>query len=227
MLRAWRTHPDRLGDFTPIFITIKSTQTVFNGYGAQETTDLLLLALIHPQMLTVHVCTHSETWDRLDKALIRYHASRMELALPSTHLPYVSGKSPFLMNLSGHRRKYLKHISAYRRSHVVLDKAALDEAHALGLFIPNAVIQPNGHASGECSTAYVLSTSHPALVPLNLIGEEPSIPTQLREDRRQVTLRAPNYAITLPGGKNGVVTYTSFTARVREDWVTSVRIIFL
>ncbi|KAJ6617308.1 hypothetical protein B0H10DRAFT_2218648 [Mycena sp. CBHHK59/15] len=185
-LRAWRTHPDRLGDFTPIFITIKSTQTVFNGYGAQETTDLLLLALIHPQMPTVH------------------------LVLPSTHLPYVSGKSPFRMNLSGHR-KYLKLVSAYRRSNVVLDKAALDEAHALGLFIPNAVIQPNGHAS----------------VPLNLVGEEPSIPTQLREDRRQVTLRALNYAITLPGGKNGVVTYTLFTARAGENWVTSVHIHFL
>ncbi|KAJ6550601.1 hypothetical protein DFH09DRAFT_1168577 [Mycena vulgaris] len=149
-LRDWRSRISKQSDgqqnFTPIFLSIKGTQSVFNGSGAQEATDLLLLAMIHPQMPTYYVCREDETWARLERAVIDYDKNRMDLALPSSRLPSVSGPAPFHMNHDGHA-KYLQHISTYRRSRVILPIEDLRRAHELGLFIPNARIQPNGHAS--------------------------------------------------------------------------------
>ncbi|KAJ7115349.1 hypothetical protein C8R44DRAFT_794511 [Mycena epipterygia] len=60
-LDPWRTRilTDPL-NLTPIFTLMKTDQTVFNGSGAQETTDQLLLALIHPQMPAIYVCSYDE-----------------------------------------------------------------------------------------------------------------------------------------------------------------------
>ncbi|KAJ6603378.1 hypothetical protein DFH09DRAFT_1124289 [Mycena vulgaris] len=153
MLRAlqdWRSRISKQSDgqqnFTPIFLSIKGTQSVFNGSGAQEATDLLLLAMIHPQMPTYYVCREDETWARLERAVTDYDKNRIYLALPSSRLPSVSGPAPFHMNHNGHA-KYLQHISTYRHSRVILPIEDLCRAHELGLFIPNARIQPNGHAS--------------------------------------------------------------------------------
>ncbi|KAJ6550765.1 hypothetical protein DFH09DRAFT_1168280 [Mycena vulgaris] len=155
-LRDWRSRISKQSDgqqnFTPIFLSIKGTQSVFNGSGAQEATDLLLLAMIHPQMPTYYVCREDETWARLERAVIDYDKNRMDLALPSSRLPSVSGPAPFHMNHDGHAR-YLQHISTYRRSRVILPIEDLCRAHELGLFIPNAWIQPNGHASAQTPRA--------------------------------------------------------------------------
>ncbi|KAJ6537257.1 hypothetical protein DFH09DRAFT_1178343 [Mycena vulgaris] len=149
-LRDWRSRISKQSDgqqnFTPIFLSIKGTQSVFNGSGAQEATDILLLAMIYPQMPTYYVCREDETWARLERAVIDYDKNRMDLALPSSRLPSVSGPAPFHMNHDGHA-KYLQHISTYRCSRVILPIEDLCCTHELGLFIPNARIQPNGHAS--------------------------------------------------------------------------------
>ncbi|KAJ6469536.1 hypothetical protein DFH09DRAFT_1111147 [Mycena vulgaris] len=105
-LRDWRSRISKQSDgqqnFTPIFLSIKGTQSVFNGSGAQEATDLLLLAMIHPQMPTYYICREDETWARLERAVIDYDKNRMDLALPSSRLPSVSGPAPFHMNHDGH-----------------------------------------------------------------------------------------------------------------------------
>ncbi|KAJ7467278.1 hypothetical protein B0H11DRAFT_2197385 [Mycena galericulata] len=182
----------------------EATQTVFNGFGAQEATDLLCLALIHPVMRSVDVCGHEEVWSRFVSAIIDYDKSRMDLALPSSSLPFVSGDSPFRMNTDGYNG-YLYHISCYRRSHVILDAARLEAAHKLGLFLPNAIIQPNGIAR----------------VPSNSPETEPTVKTQLRADRCQATVKIPNFVVTILGGKKSLVTYSPFTARPGLNWRTA------
>ncbi|KAJ7667310.1 hypothetical protein B0H17DRAFT_1184203 [Mycena rosella] len=91
----------------------KDTQTVFNGRGAQEATDLLILALIDPQMPTVYVCRDDITWARFRQAFIDYDKSRTDLGLPRSRLPHVSGPSPIRMNTSGHK-KFLSKVSGYK-----------------------------------------------------------------------------------------------------------------
>jgi hypothetical protein len=49
-----------------LFIAVKSTQTVFNGYGAQETCNMLVEALIYPTMSTASVCSDEDIWNNLD-----------------------------------------------------------------------------------------------------------------------------------------------------------------
>ncbi|KAJ7716845.1 hypothetical protein B0H16DRAFT_1800606 [Mycena metata] len=183
------------GNLGSIYIIMKTDQSVFNGSGAQEATDQLILALIHPQMPALYVCSHDAVWTRFRQAFIDYDVRRMSLTLPDAKLPYVSGASPFRMNISGHT-KYLHHILGYRRSRVVLSATLLGEAHTLGLFVPNAVIQPDGSAQ---------------------------VITTLRADRGQETVRVPNFAITIDGNESGRTSYTPFTARGDTDWLPAKR----
>ncbi|KAJ7631609.1 hypothetical protein DFH06DRAFT_1337586 [Mycena polygramma] len=206
-LRAWRAHIlSKPKDLTPIVASMKNHQTVFNGSGAQEATDQLLEALIHPQMPALYVCQHDATFNRLHKVFIEYDASRMQLATSDAHLPFVSGARPLRMNQSGHI-KYLRHISSYRRNLVRLDADRLQQAHALGLFVPNAVIHPDGHAR----------------VPPGIAPQVPSIPTTLRADRRQKSIEAVNFAITIGEGKGHVVSYSPFSAQPGPTWWKATR----
>ncbi|KAJ7020491.1 hypothetical protein C8F04DRAFT_1196534 [Mycena alexandri] len=205
----WRlrilAHPD---DLTSIFMAMKEDQSVFNGSGAQEATDQLLRAFISPQMPALYVCMHDTVWARFRKVFVEYDATRMALVLPDAKLPYVSGNSPFRMNNSGHT-KYLHHIDSYRRKACTLNVDELKTAHDLGLFIPNAVIQPDGHAE-------VPSGISPAL---------PTVPTVLRSDRGQgqKTVRVPNIAITMAGNGSGRTSYSPFTAQPGSDWISARR----
>ncbi|KAJ7430192.1 hypothetical protein B0H11DRAFT_2264091 [Mycena galericulata] len=63
-------------------------------------------------MPSVDVCGYEEVWSRFVSAIIDYDKSRMDLALPSSSLPFVSGDSPLRMNTNGHNQ-YLYHISCY------------------------------------------------------------------------------------------------------------------
>ncbi|KAF8190357.1 hypothetical protein K438DRAFT_2018693 [Mycena galopus ATCC 62051] len=193
-------------NLTSIYMTMKAQQDVFNGSGAQEVTDQLLLALIHPQMPALHVCAHDEVWIRFRQAFIDYDATRMALVLPEARLPYVSGDAPFRMNDSGHT-KYLNQVSAYRRSIVKLSGADIEKAHELGLFVPNAVIQPDGYAR----------------VPPGIFSVTPAAPIILRADRHQKKAHVPNFAVTMAGSGGGRISYTPFTARPGPDWVSATR----
>ncbi|KAJ7700953.1 hypothetical protein B0H16DRAFT_1902854 [Mycena metata] len=195
-LQRWRSKTIDTSNRMAIFEAVKKTQTVFNGCGAQETTDLLLLAFIHPQMPALYVCANSHIWSRLVAALIWYDKDRATLGRPDQPMPYISGPRPIRFNPDGHT-KYLSTILAYRRSHVTLSGKDLQTVHDLGLFLSDAVIEEDGRARAANSSS-------------------PSIPTQLRNGRKSI--RVPNFAITWHSGKTKHVTYTPFTAKPASDW---------
>jgi hypothetical protein len=152
-LNLWRETSIVKNDQSPIFIAVKSTQTVFNGYGAQETCDMLVEALIYPTMPTVSVCSGEDIWKRFKDKVISYQKERVSIALTtrtSLMLPYVSNDRPFRFDIKGHNL-FLSHVSAYRRSHVKVDQEELDKMQALGLLNPLAILQDDGRAiaSGE------------------------------------------------------------------------------
>lgn len=221
-LETWRLETVDAGDLTPIFEAIKTTQAVFNGCGAQEATDLLLLAFIHVQMPAVYVCVHPETWSRFLATLIEYDADRATLVRPKKPLPYISGPRPFRFNADGHR-KYLNRIYSYRRSEVILTAEDLVTSHDLGLFLSDASIDPDGRARGPsfrflCSriSAHDISTA---------AGSSPSsIPMTLRTGRK--TLHIPNFAIKWRKGNTKYVTYSPFTARPAANWQKAVSCLF-
>lgn len=153
-LDTWRSQIcDRAFDDTPIFIAIKSTQTVFNGYGAQEGCDVLLRAFIHPGMPISLVCADNNLWSRLRLAIIEYHMEgirRVYAKKPA--YPYVSGAMAFRMNNFGHSI-FLGQITCYRKQFVWASQEWLDRAHSMGLLNPDAIIQDDGNALGKCFRA--------------------------------------------------------------------------
>ena len=148
-LDAWRHSCISKVEMTPIFSMVKSIQTVFNGYGAQETCDMLVEACIHPATPTVVVCRNDVVWGRFYAAVFSYQQERIRIvtAVPS-ELRYVSGQRPFRFNKDAHHR-FLAHVSAYRRTHVKVKQEALAKMQELGLLDPRAVIQDDGIAVGE------------------------------------------------------------------------------
>lgn len=149
-LYAWRELIRNSGySETPIFTAVKDTQWAFNGFGAQEATDLCLVASISPLMPAFYVCDNDNLWTEFVEAVIKYHQGRMYLAREGSDLPHVSGACPFFMNVRAHAR-YLASVGPYRRKVVCFDEAGLQRAHERGLFTPNTIIQPDGRAVGEC-----------------------------------------------------------------------------
>ncbi|KAJ7627918.1 hypothetical protein DFH06DRAFT_1141429 [Mycena polygramma] len=192
-------------DLTPIVASMKTDQTVFSGSEAQEATDQLLDALIHPQMPALYVCQHDITFNQLHKVFIKYNMSRMQLATSSAYLPSVSGTRPLQINQSGHI-KYLQHILSYQRNLLRLDANLGTCIWSFGLFVPNAVIQPDEHAQV-----------------LGVASQTPSIPTTLRADRCQKSVEALNFAITIGKGKDYIVSYSSFFAQPGPTWWKATR----
>ena len=125
---------------------------VFNGYGAQETCDMLVEALIHPAMPVVAVCTDDTVWARFSTAVFSYQKERVRIATAS-QLPYVSGPRSFRFDKDGHHR-FLKHVSSYRRTQVKVNQDTLTKIDTLGLLNPCAVIQNDGSAVGQFLLSY-------------------------------------------------------------------------
>ena len=147
-LKSWRRSRINQRDETPIFISVKGTQQVFNGYGAQETCDMLVEALLSPCMLTHAICEHEVVWARFRKAVLEYQDIRVAIVntTPSI-LPYISGRRPFHFSSNGHS-KFLKHVSTYRRKHVKVDREQLARMNDLNLLNQKAVLQADGSATG-------------------------------------------------------------------------------
>ncbi|KAJ7185883.1 hypothetical protein C8R46DRAFT_1289221 [Mycena filopes] len=210
-LASWRSEILEAQDFTPIFQAIKTTQTVFNGSGAQEATDLLLLAFVHPQMPAYYICNDLATWTRFHATVLDYDTERATLSKPKAALPtalskpknplpYISGPRPLRFDGDRHR-KYLNKIYSYRRSEVVIfAQHDIDIAHDLGLFFDGASLGPDGRA--QASSSFIAS-----------------VPTKLRYEH----IDLPNFALTWYKGKTKYVTYSPFTARPGSDWCKAVR----
>lgn len=73
----------KTSDRTPVFLAVKANQRVFNGYGAQETSDMLFTAIIHPRMPVSLVCKDDDLWDRLYTRIVGYQKERIELLKPA------------------------------------------------------------------------------------------------------------------------------------------------
>ncbi len=148
-LDDWRNTCVAKKNNTPIFCAVKATQTVFNGYGAQETCDMLVQALIHPFMSAFAVCNDDTVWARFSASVFSYQGERIRIisAAPSK-LAFVSGSRPFRFNKDAHHR-FLAHVIDYRRSHVKVTQDNLTRIQALGLLNSSAIIQNNGSAVGE------------------------------------------------------------------------------
>lgn len=134
-------------DDTPIFLAVKSEQRVFNGYGAQETCDMLFQALISPLMPTYLICQHPALWLRFKTAVLDYPVGRLRI-LQEEALPYVSGLRPFHMKRDAHYR-FLKHVYSYRRKHVTVNQDMLSLIHELDLVDPTKTIADDGSAKGQ------------------------------------------------------------------------------
>ena len=80
-LNLWQKVSIVKNDQTPIFIAVKSTQMVFNGYGAQETCDMLVEALVYPTMRTASLCSNEDIWTHLKNKVISYQKKHVSVAL--------------------------------------------------------------------------------------------------------------------------------------------------
>jgi hypothetical protein len=98
---------------------------------------MLVEALIHLAMPVFAICNDETLWARFKDAVFSYQKERVRIAMATpSELPYVSGSSPFRFDKDGHHR-FLAHVSAYRRSHVMVNEDTLQipspgSAYALG-----------------------------------------------------------------------------------------------
>ena len=87
---------------TPVWKVMKDQQDVFNGFGAQEATDALFDALIHPRMPISLICKDDSLWTRFSTTATAHQTFRVNRImhpelLGAKSLPYIS-KSKFHMN---------------------------------------------------------------------------------------------------------------------------------
>lgn len=223
-MSAWRQTRITKGDLNPIFNAVKSTQEVFNGYGAQETCDMLVEALIYPSMPTWAVCRDDEVWARFYAAVFSYQKERVRIAtaVPS-ELPYVSGQRPFRFDKDGHGR-FLVHVAAYRRTHVKVNQDTLSKMQELCLLDASAVIQNNGRAVGEFNN-FIFKLSR--LRSHFKVSNDSA--TLALTSRSSINVRAgckrvklPNFLVALPSGSKTLNMYTPFMAKPHPSWKTTV-----
>jgi hypothetical protein len=133
----------------PIFLTVKDNQMIFNGYGAQETCDMLYEALMLPNTSTYDVCRLDDLWTRFEAAVFNYQQGRFDLIHSPqsiTKLSYVSGPKPFFFNGEAHKH-YVQHITTYRRRVIRIHEDRWKEIEKLGLiqlFNDRAKMEPDG-----------------------------------------------------------------------------------
>ncbi|KAF8954277.1 hypothetical protein BDZ97DRAFT_2081817 [Flammula alnicola] len=207
VLDRWRQVSLVSQNSTAIFLAVKSNQKVFNGYGAQETCDMLCSVFIHPCMPVYQICADESLWKRFKQGVLDYQCDRLKL-LETGSFPHVSGPRPFQMNHNAHDR-FMAHVLCYRTRYVFADQLMLDGLHSRDLLNPHAIIQPTGTAqdSGESEVSLYAGTKVP---------KQP--PTTVRWNR----LRLPNYLLIIPRGRSSNKTYKVYTPIIarpgNEDW---------
>ncbi|KAL0567247.1 fatty acid synthase alpha subunit Lsd1 [Marasmius crinis-equi] len=209
-LEAFRAEIVAESNSDPIWVVMKHRQDAFNGFGAQETCDTLLTALIHPRMPAYLVCQDSVLWGRLLKAVREDHLARVSMATRREKpFPRLSSKTPFRFNDFGHKR-FLQHVTCYRRDKVIFTPERLALANSLGLFDPNVVLGDDGVAR----------------IPLGFTADQSvtanfAIKQSVRPDCKSVTV--PNYGFQYPKFKNEsstelVTMYSPFICQLPKSW---------
>lgn len=217
-LERWRLSRIEDRDNTPIFLAIKNNQRVFNGYGAQETCDMLFEALLSPFMPAFAICEDPQLWNRFETALFDYQETRLDLinSIPSI-LPFVSGRRPFRFDRNGHNL-FLMHVSTYRRQYIKANSDQLAKLNKYNLLNPNAILQNDGRAVGKYCNLILGSTNVPSLV---TTGDETETfnTLSIRPGCEHCILQ--NYQIDMPAGKNSqktVKVYSPFRAKINPFW---------
>ncbi|KAF8992974.1 hypothetical protein BDZ89DRAFT_1150802 [Hymenopellis radicata] len=144
-LRAWRETIIENEDMTAVFVAVKGNQAVNNGYGAQETTDMLWMARIHSCMPIYCIATNSELWDHFVHTHREYQLGRLHM-LATTQLANVSGDGAFRFNEDAHIR-FLRTVPIYRRATVRLERDTFLSVVEQNLLNPKATLCDNGTAS--------------------------------------------------------------------------------
>ncbi|KAK7436536.1 fatty acid synthase alpha subunit Lsd1 [Stygiomarasmius scandens] len=191
-------------NYTPIWQVMKDTQDVFNGFGAQEACDALCAAHIHPRMPVTFICKNSVLWNRFQATVIEQHCSRVRRIQSKPILPYASKEMAFCMNTKGHNM-YSQGILCYRREKVYVTQKWLDEAHAMGLLDPNAVLGEDGIAKAQMGDT--LSDSH------NFCAAPQKV--------RGKTVGLLNYVHKIPKNQSSSTSinmYSPFVCQCPEDW---------
>ncbi|KDR73757.1 hypothetical protein GALMADRAFT_212561 [Galerina marginata CBS 339.88] len=197
-LDRWRLTTIAIESSTGIFLAVKGNQKVFNGYGAQETCDMLCSVLIQPCMPAYFVCVDDALWKRFRQGVIDYQLERLRL-LSTKPFPYVSGSKPFRMNHDAHER-FMKHVLCYRKQYVSVDQRILDAMHRRELLNPRAVIQSSGFAKVPDPSDFVTTFYKDT--------EMPSVPPK---ETRYSRIRLQNYIIDIPRGKSSNKSYHVYT----------------
>lgn len=136
----------KTNDRRPIFIAIQNDQQAFNGYGGQETCDMLFQALLSPCIPASEVCRCEEAFQQLKNALQSYQLGRQN-CLHTMHFPSVSGDTAFHMHHDGHSR-FLRTVTCYKRRFVSVNDATLQAMHSRQL-LSSGMLQASGYALGE------------------------------------------------------------------------------
>ena len=133
---------------TPILEAIKSSQNAFNGYGAQETCDMLAVhAFIWPGMPARLVCKDEQLWSHLLEATFAYQRDRMK-TLEEGNFPSVSGSRPFHTYVDAHER-FLAGVPCCKRSFVPVTTDQLNMYHSLSLLDHRCTIRNQGNGEGK------------------------------------------------------------------------------
>ncbi|KAF9548078.1 hypothetical protein CPC08DRAFT_769318 [Agrocybe pediades] len=208
-LERWKERTIKKRSMNSIFLEVKSEQDFFNGYGAQETCDMLIDAVIHPCMPIYYVCSDAAVWERFKNAVIGYQQGRVSL-LDEKPFPHVSSDNPFIMNTDGHGR-FMTKVYCYRRKQVRLVQSQLTAFHDLNLFHPRAVLQANGMGLVTNDLGFWSTIEdHVPKIPL----------ARVRSNSNRIEVQ--NYILRIPLTKGTsdkeCTVYTPILARPGEDW---------
>ncbi|KAF7965872.1 hypothetical protein HWV62_41174 [Athelia sp. TMB] len=235
VLQKWRESMCSSTQRTPIVVEVRNNQRVFNGYGAQESADMLFLALIHPVMPAHYICMDDKLFKRFSEAVVQYRQDRKAL-VSHPRLPLLSSALPFVFRESAHKF-FLQKVSCFSRHRVAVTQQTLDILHDMGILDPDAQINPDGTAMVNLeSPSLCIIKPRPLPVPIRTrtISIEAkthntrslkasSIPTQINPPHTKADAKVylPNYKLSIYRTETGDQTmsiYTPFTAQSGADW---------
>lgn len=124
---------------------------MFNGYGAQETTDVLAVyCKLYPTHPVIFVLQSEELYQRLRDGVFA-HSKKLLTLIPDNNLPLLTvlpggqgkGRVPFAFQHDAHKR-YNALIDIARQEFYLADREWFDEAVSLGYLDPDSIILDDG-----------------------------------------------------------------------------------
>ncbi|KAJ3554371.1 hypothetical protein NP233_g12435 [Leucocoprinus birnbaumii] len=204
-LAEWRKSRIRLRDNDPLWLSIKSNQKVFNGYGAQETNDMITNVGLHPLLPVRLLCLDETLWKDFEREVVIYQQRRVDLVLKKgSRLSSTSGARPFEFKRNAHKQ-FMSYVTVYRRETFKASQEFLDMANARGLGNPAATI------TGARSATVIPGTP--------LYKKQPkAFPTSVAKCCTNVELDVYVIKFKKVGTRSWHKVYTPFVAQCNLDW---------